>query len=284
MVRMDRFEELAATFSRVAAIAGAEADPAVLRALADACGWGRRLTTEPLLPSGVSHGVPYGISFVVGAGAPEVRVFVEPQAGHERVADFIATQPGADIGGLVATREGFARVWYAVAFRPSAPPAYRAYLCLSRNDRERPVAPTLERLGVNDTVTRGPKDFPTMIGLDLHASPRVKLYVLRPDFVLDHAFTRALPGGDQPLGWLSCHFLESTPPRVAWHYSALRHAPDDDGLGRRLARFLERERIDASIYERMRREVPFRHHFVTYQRHDGAPRVTVYLLPEVQRP
>ena len=86
------------------------------------------------------------------------------------------------------------------------------------------------------------------------------------------------------MGWLSCHFLEATPARVAWHYSALRHAPDDDDLARRLVGFLESERIDPSIYERMRREVPFRHHFVTYQRIDGSPRVTVYLLPEVQRP
>ena len=276
---MDRFEELAATFTR---IAGKRED--VLRPLADACGWGRRLTSEPLLPSGVSHGVPYGISFVIGAGAPEVRLFVEPQAGHEHVADFIATQPAADIAPLVDVRAPVPRVWYAVAVRPSAPPAYRAYLCLGRDDRERVVAQTFARLGVNDGVPRGPKDFPTMIGLDLHASPRVKLYVLRPDFVLDHAFARALPGGDQPMGWLSCHFLEATPARVAWHYSALRHAPDDDDLARRLVGFLESERIDPSIYERMRREVPFRHHFVTYQRIDGSPRVTVYLLPEVQRP
>lgn len=279
MVRMDRFEELAAAFTRVA---GRREE--ILRPLADACGWGRRSTSEPLLPSAVSHGVPYGISFVLGAGAPEVRVFVEPQAGHARVADFIAAQPGADISRLVDVREPFPRVWYAVAFRPSAPPAYRAYLCLDRNEREPVVARTFARLGITDAVARGPKDFPTMIGLDLHASPRVKLYILRPDFVLDHAFARALPGGDQPMGWLSCHFLESARPRVAWHYSALRHAPDDDELARRLVGFLEGEGIDASIYERMRREMPFRHHFVTYQRIDGAPRVTVYLLPEVQRP
>ena len=86
------------------------------------------------------------------------------------------------------------------------------------------------------------------------------------------------------MGWLSCHFLETTPARVAWHYSALRHAPDDDDLARRLVRFLESEDIDPSTYERMRREVPFRHHFVTHQRIDGASRVTVYLLPEVNRP
>lgn len=284
MVRMDRFEELAATFARVAAIAGVELDLAVVRQLADACGWGRRETTEPLLPSAVSHGVPYGISFVLGAGGPELRLFVEPQAGHEGVADFIAAQPGADITRLAGVREPFPRVWYAVAFRPSTTPVYRAYLCLGRHEREPIVARTFARLGVTDAVQRGERDLPTMIGLDLHASPRVKLYVLRPDFLLDHAFARALPGGEQPMGWLSCHFLESAPPRVAWHYSALRHAPDDDDLARRLVGLLERERIDASIYERLRREVPFRHHFVTYQRIAGSPRVTVYLLPEVRRP
>jgi hypothetical protein len=119
-----------------------------------------------------------------------------------------------------------------------------------------------------------------MIGIDLHASPRVKLYVLRPDFLLDHAFARAMPGGDRPMGWLSCHFLEATKPREAWHYSALRHAPDDDDLKRRLVRFLESERIDPAPYVRL----PLRHHFVTYQRIDGAPRVTVYLLPDASRP
>jgi hypothetical protein len=281
---MDRHEELAATFARVAAIAGVADQDAVPRALTGACGWGRRDVNAPLLPSGVSHGVPYGISFVVGAGAPEVRLFVEPQGDPRAISDFIAAQPGADVTHLAEVREPFARVWYAVAFRPGSAPAYRAYLCLGNRDREGVVAQTFARLGVRDVVTRGPKDFPTMIGLDLHEAPRVKLYVLRPDFVLDHAFARALPGGDAPMGWLSCHFLERTPARVAWHYSALRHAPDDEDLARRLVRFLETERIDPSLYERMRREVPFRHHFVTYQRIDGAPRVTVYLLPDVHRP
>lgn len=291
---MDRHEELAETFARIAGAAGIRDDHGVLRPLTDACGWGRRDTGAPLLPSGVRHGVPHGISFVLGAGAPEVRVFVEPQAepaslatyreASARVADFIAGQPGADVTRLAAAREPFARIWYAVAFRPAEPPAYRAYLCLGDREREATASATLSRLGVTDSVPRGENDFPTMIGIDLHASPRVKLYVLRTDFVLDHAFARAMPGGERAMGWLSCHFLESAAPRVAWHYSALRHAPDDDDLARRLARFLADERIDASTYERLRRVVPFRHHFVTHQRQDGAPRVTVYLLPEVRRP
>jgi hypothetical protein len=294
---MDRYEELASTFERVAAICGVSDERCVLRPLTDACGWGRRAVSSPLLPSGVRHGVPYGISFVLGAGAPEVRVFVEPQAepaslaayreASARVADFIGREPGADVARLADVRDRFARIWYAVAFRPDAVPEYRAYLCLGGSDRDRDraevVARTLARLDATDSVSRGAKDFPTMIGIDLHPAPRLKLYVLRPDFVLDHPFARAMPGGDGPLGWLSCHFLESTRPRVAWHYSALRHAPDDEDLARRLTELLAREGIDPALYARLRREVPFRHHFVTYQRIDDAPRVTVYLLPEVRR-
>lgn len=290
---MDRYAELVATFERVADVAGVGDRRDVLRELTNACGWGRRAVDAPLLPSGVRHGVPYGISFVVGAGAPEVRLFVEPQAepaslpsyreASARVADFVARQAGGDVGALRAVREPFARVWYAVSFRPDAAPVYRAYLCLGDRDREGVVARTFDRLGVKDTVKRAPCDFPTMIGIDLHADPRVKLYVLRPGFVLDHAFARALPGGDAPMGWLSCHFLEREPARVAWHYSALRHAPDDADLAARLVRFCASERNDAALYERVRGAAPFRHHFVTYQQIDGAPRVTVYLLPEVRR-
>ena len=85
---MDRFEELAAIFELVAEIAGVADEHASLRPLTDACGWGRRDTNAPLLPSGVRHGVPYGISFVLGAGAPEVRVFVEPQAEPASLAAY----------------------------------------------------------------------------------------------------------------------------------------------------------------------------------------------------
>lgn len=291
---MKRVDELLEAFERTNDVVRAGDRTGVLRPLALACGWGTRAIDAPLLPSGVRHGIPFGISFVLGKGAPELRVFLEPQAdppspssywaASERVLDFIAEQPGADLSRLARVqRERFARAWFTVAFRPDAPPAHRIYLCLDgdADARARTVADALGRLGVAD-VERGPRDIPTIVSLDLHAAPRTKLYVLSPELSLDHPFARAMPGGDQPMGWLACHFLGDA-PRVGWHYGAARHAPDDDALATRLRRFLVATGIDDAPYAHARERLRFRHHFVSYQEVDGEPRVTVYLLPEVRR-
>jgi len=293
---LNRGDELLQSFAKVAAIAGAEDEHGALRPLLDACGWGTRDVGEPLLPSGVRHGVPFGVSFVIGEGAPEIRVFVEPQDdppslasymnASRRVARLIALAPGADVSRLEPLfARGFARAWFAVAFRPGGPPQYRVYLCLAgeRAERLRIVDDSLAELGVARRVHVGPTDQPTMLSIDLHADPRVKVYVLMPNHVLDDPFGRAMSA--EPIGWLACHFLERVnAPRVAWHYGAARHSPDDDDLARRLVRFCRDVGSDTAIYERARAELRFRHHFVTWQRQDGRPRVTVYLVPEVRRP
>ena len=292
---MNRADELLEAFERTSGVVGSGDPTGVLRPLVEACGWGTRAIEAPLLPSGVRHGVPFGISFVLGAGAPELRVFLEPQdeppsgasywRASERVLAFVAERPGADLSRLARIRDlrAFARAWFTVAFRPDSPPAYRIYLCLDGDAaaRARTVREALERVGLAD-VPRGPKDIPTILSLDLHAAPRTKLYVLEPERLLDHPFARAMPGGDRPMGWLACHFLGGA-PRIGWHYGAARHAPDDDELALRLRRFLVERGIDDAPYARARERLGFRHHFVSYQEIGGAPRVTVYQLPEVRR-
>ena len=58
-----RLDEL---LDRFAALAGALAiDPAlprpIVREVAQRCGWGARTIAQPLLPSGIRHGAPWGL-------------------------------------------------------------------------------------------------------------------------------------------------------------------------------------------------------------------------------
>ena len=73
--------------------------------MVELCGWGARTT---LLPSGISHGKPWGFSLAMTGDDPaELRWLVEPQAeaggalgywrAGMRLAEWIGAQPGASI-------------------------------------------------------------------------------------------------------------------------------------------------------------------------------------------
>jgi hypothetical protein len=290
-----RYEELEAPFARISRAVGLErglgSRLSLLRELTSLCGWGERSVDRPLLPSGIRHGAPWGVSMVVGAGAPEVRVLVEAQhdppsaraywEAGARVSSWIARQPGADLSRLLPVAERFVpsersrfRIWHAVAFRPDAPPAFRLYLCAS-GDTER-LRGALDRLGFPRALDAIPPGEITILSLDLRAGGRVKLYLATPDAPPDDA--RLLLGDDRRIMWLRCFaFTGEGPPAHALHLSLERHVPD---AAPRLRSLLSALGLDAAPYERC---LPARHHFVSLQRPGGEPRVTIHFLPEVAR-
>lgn len=313
-----RADEMIEPFVRLAATAGfddascAEAE-LTLRALAHECGWGPRATTAPLLPSGIRHGAPWGLSFVLGAGAPEVRMLVEAQAepataasywsAVRRVNAWIATQPGADLSRARAIEAAFTpsatsrfRGWHAVAFRPNQAPRYRVYWC-AENDRARVDAAlaTLGLSGARAAIDDRADDELTIVSLDLHAHARTKVYRLRPhararDAVstadrddADRFAQRMLGDADRAIGWLTCFALDATrAPTCALHLSLERHVAAAD-VAPRVVALCEALAIDARPYRAALATLQPRHHFVSWQRVDGAPRLTIYFLPDVAR-
>jgi hypothetical protein len=288
-----RFDELAAVLSRAADALGMTAPLPLVRELAARCGWGERDVSQPLLPSGIRHGVPWGVSLVVGAGAPELRVLVEAQhdppsaraywEAGARVSAWIAAQPGADVSRLDAIADRFVptersrfRVWHAVAFRPDAPPRFRVYLCAG-NDEPR-LRAALAALGLPraiDAIPRAPDDELTILSLDLHAGGRVKVYLATSEAPPDDA--RLLLGDARRIVWLRCFAFAGETMSTTLHLSLERHVGDPTARLRALFAALS---LDGSAWERC---LPLRHHFVSLARLDGRPRVTVYFLPEVRR-
>ncbi|MDB4964059.1 MAG: hypothetical protein JWP01_4058 [Myxococcales bacterium] len=312
-----RADEIAASYQRLAAAIGADArDVDVVRELAIRCGWGARSTAAPLLPSGMSHGVPWGLS--IAAGQPELRVFVEAQAdpagptsywdaAHDVVA-FTAEQ-GAYVDHLRAmTRDLHAtaamplRMWHAVAFDPRRPERaarWHAYVCIPPA-RPELAALLLERCGVEMPVLR-PQDRITIVSVDLVVQGRIKAYVLMPDAPLDAVaalhdraeaavpgdvaqFGTAMLGDVRPIWWLACLGFATgarAPATCALHFGVPRHV-DEPTARSRIRALLDRCGLDAHAWQRAA-DALGAHHFVSFQRLAGAPRVTTYFLPEVVR-
>ncbi len=283
-----RADELASAVEQLAGACGEPIDRALVYELADRCGWGARPTTAPLLPSGISHGVPWGLSLAIERGGIELRLFVEAQADPPSQRSYwdaaanvteLAAEHGADLGRLERMLEGMQplRLWHAVALTPR--PRWHAYLCTPDNETARGA---LARAGVAPPVLR-PQDRITMTSLDLTEAKRVKAYVLMPDASLDdlavhspdaRRFGEAMLGEERPIWWLAA--ISST--RTALHFGVPRHL-DEPTATQRIRELLRSFKLPTEAWERARGP----HHFVSFQRRDNAPRVTLYFLPEVQR-
>lgn len=295
-----RADELIDAFVRLADAIGEPAGAAtVVRELAARCGWGERPISAPLLPSGISHGVPWGVSLAIGS--PELRVFVEPQdpsgtlaaygARSRAVLEWLA-QSGAVVDELRAMIAELPthRLWFSVVFTRDAAPRWHAYLC---NPPARLVP----------TLPLRPVDRVTMLSMDLVSAERRrrrKAYVLMPDAtpstlaaLHDRArgaqrgdaerFAHAMLGDARAIWWLAAVGLDADDALAscALHLGVPRHL--DESLARaRIRAWLDSHGLDATTWMRAA-AVLGRHHFVTFQRRDGVPRVTTYFLPEVAR-
>lgn len=279
-----RADELLAAYDALATRLGTPPrDRELVHTLATRAGWGARPTHAPLLPSGISHGVPWELSRV--AGSRELRVFVEAQAdppgpaAYWRAADAVtalAAAHGADTSRLRAWTDGLpttlprpARIWHALALPADGPIRWHAYITCDGANMLRRAGLAAPPLRVDDRIT--------IVSLDLTADPRVKAYVLMPHATPDdltiHApdgpmFARAMLGDDRPAWWLVAIGLGAA-PATAFHFPA-RH------VGAETARTRARRFIpDLGDEDDL--------HYVSYQRHADAPRITAYFTPRVQR-
>jgi hypothetical protein len=300
---VSRADELVAA---VAAIGGEEDERELARELAVQCGWGERDVRMPLLPSGVSHGVPWGVGLAIEAGARcERRVFVEaqtdppsPDSYWQRASSVTrwAASRGADTSRLEAITEGLGppfRVWHAVAF---APLRWHAYVCIPYGHHDAAVA-ALQRAGGGALPPLRARDRVTMVSLDLTPALRAKAYVLMPDASLEELAAlhdragHAVPGEAQRFGermlaathrriwWLAAlGFVDaSRPATCALHFGVERHASEGD-VRSRVRTSLEEHGLDAGPWRRASAGVAS-HHFVTFQRRAGRPRVTTWFMP-----
>jgi hypothetical protein len=277
-----------------------------VRALAQACGWGARSNEAPLLPCGVSHGVPWGVSLAITPAGVEPRVFVEAQADPPSPAAYwraaaevtrFAGAHGAQLDRLATVIDGLDapfRLWHAVALGGEL--RWHAYLCIPPDGQET-AHEALRRAGVPSLPPLRATDRITMIAMDLTQAMRVKAYVLMPDAssdelaaLHDHArgaiagdaqrFARAMLGDDRRIWWLAAlgYTTVEPPATCALHFGVPRHVEEPTATTRVRA-WLRELALPADAWERARGA----HHFVTFQRRDGAPRVTTYFLPEVVR-
>lgn len=312
-----RADELVGAFARLAsALDVDDPDAALVRALAVRCGWGARPLDAPLLPSGVRHGVPWGVSMV--PGTRELRVFVEAQAEPASLASYAGAAAGvtrfAAAHGAVTTRldaiaaaidlAGF-RIWHALAVAPGEPPRWHAYLCVPP---DRSAIDVLRAAGVTDPgLAPGPRDRISIVSLDLAEPARVKAYVLMADASLDavarvhdrargavpgdaERFGRAMLGDRRSIWWLVCAGYEvggasPTPARepaaCALHFGVPRHV-DEPTARARIAALLAELELEQTGWRRATAALGA-HHFVSFQRRGGRPRVTTYFVPEVRR-
>jgi hypothetical protein len=84
-------------------------------------------------------------------------------------------------------------------------------------------------------------------------------------------------GEDRRIWWLAClHFTRSNriPSVCALHFGVPRHIDEASACERILA-LAHHFDLDASAWQRIKSE----HHFVTFQRRNGKPRITTYFLP-----
>ncbi len=283
-----RADELVSASERLAGACGVPIDRALVHALASHCGWGARDTTSPLLPSGVTHSVPWGLSLAIERSTIELRLFVEAQTdppsqlGYWQAAANVtafAAARGAHLGRLERMLDGVPplRLWHAVALSPT--PRWHAYLCTP--DRAT-AAGALARVGVDLPPLR-PQDRITITSLDLTTEMRVKAYVLMPDATLDELavhgpdarrFGEAMLGTERPIWWLAAVSNTGT----ALHFGVPRHV-DEPTATHRIRELLRSFELPTEPWERARGP----HHFVSLQRRNGEPRVTVYFVPQVQQ-
>jgi len=301
-----RWDELAAPFDQLAGAFGVGAgDRALLAKLALRGGWGARPVTAPRLPSGVRHGVPWGLSVAMTSpaaeGVADVRVFFEAQADPPSADATWAAADAlldghADLAPVRALGRG-QRMWHAIGFARDRAPAFHAYVCVP--DRPELAWGALDRGGYAGARLRdqlGARAKVTIVSVDLASGPaaRTKLYALVPDARPDelpylahdagaHAFAHTMLGGDARIGWLVCYGFTpgaAEPTSIALHFGAAVHG--GAGFAARLAAYARA--LELPAYARAHAALaelgPVRHHFVSYQRVGDAPRVTVYFLPE----
>lgn len=275
---MNHGDELLAPFERLATALGIAGQSDLVRTLADRSGWGTRPSDEPYRPCGFRPGVPWGLSVVVGAGAPELRVLVE---AHEpvRVTELFAEHGATPVDP--PSPFPIARTWHSVAFAPGAR-TFRIYLCPPPDRRPRFAGEEV-----------------TIHAHDLVAQGRRKVYALVPDATVARLeelsalgaetqpgdatrFAHAMLGGARPIWWLVCFvYTGETLRRVALHFGVPRHVPDEADVAPRLEGLFAELDVDPAPYRRSVEALGApRHHFVSFQRIGREPRVTVYFLPD----
>ena len=297
-----RWDELAAPYDRLAAALGVGGgdDRALLARLVARCGWGARATSEPLLPSGVRHGVPWGLSVAMSPGAPpELRVFLEAQCAPPSADGYWAAAGRVLDGEVDAARVQALgrgeRLWHAVGFAAGRAPRFHAYVCVP----QQPARAWAALAGAGHASERlrealGPRARVTIVSVDVAPGPtaRTKLYAILPDARADEvfgvtadgvAFARAVTDRAR-LGWLVAYGFTAgaaDPTSVALHFGAAVHG--DAGYADRLAALAHGLALDA--YPRAVAALgSARHHFASWQQTaGGAPRLTVYWVPEVAR-
>lgn len=291
-----RADELVAAAAALAPIVGVSAAVLPLvRELADAAGWGGRATSARLLPSGVSHGVPWGLSLAVGV--PALRVFIEAQAdpatlAHYTDAGFALTAwmetRGADasrLRAMLAVTSTPLRLWHAAALSDAAP-RWHAYICVPP-DSPALAAALVAAAGI--VLPPLPPDARvTIVSTDLARDGRAKAYVLLPAAALAtlaQYAPDAVTVGAQLLGdrerrvWWLVAF--GTPASCALHLGIPRHLSEPEARVR-IAALLQAHELPLAPWQAATAALGA-HHFVSFQRHAGAPRVTAYYLPRVAR-
>jgi hypothetical protein len=275
-----RADELVAAYRRLAtALACERHHVELVRDLAICCGWGSRSTLDPLLPSGIRHGVPWGLS--TAPGSRELRVFVEAQADPPTLASYrssarsvcaFAERHGATLERLDTMLAGLdpdgLRLWHAVTLTTGSAPAWHAYACMPPGDRSVPLA-ALRAAGIVEPNLRlRAVDRISIVSLDLAEPARVKAYVLMPDASLEDvaaliegaglsphgaiAFGRAMLGDSDPSVPVFAAAEErevtepSAPAMTAWRMEAgqaVDGGTTASGISRREAA-RERSRLD----------------------------------------
>ena len=263
---MTRADELLLAYRTL----GAPREEAFVRALAQRAGWGARPTSAPLLPSGVSHGVPWELS--IATPSSDRRVFVEAQSdpptpeGYWRAAAEVtafAAEHGADVALLEELTAGMsrslprpARVWHAVAISDEI--RWHAYITCP----DTPAALALLSRAGGAAPQLRPDDRITIVSLDLAPAPRIKAYVLmpnaRPDELPDPDFARAM----------------GAPWWLVAHGTGAMHCPMRavaDPITRTRAVFAKHGLACPPLDDL---------HYVSFQ---PGPRITTYYTPRVQR-
>jgi hypothetical protein len=256
----------------------------------------------PTLASGISHGVPYGFSVALGRGEPELRALLEAQSLDGSAAAYFEVGRAMTrwIGGRVAVgdvttieplfvpdeRAPF-RVWHGVVWRRGSTPTFKIYFSARARgtaSAKRRVAAAMGRLGHRGVIAGEP----TIVGLDV--GKRLKVYSLVHEAELARLwqdegaerFVRAFSGGD--IHWLVCFAFSEGKRTIALHHSLARHLPDDAEAARRIEGLAEAYGLDAQPYHAGREVLGGRHHFVSFQHDEGAPRLTIYFTPAVSAP
>lgn len=288
-------------------------------AMIEASGWFHRDPRGPSWPSGISHGRPYGHSFVLGAGAPELRWMLEAQdadtsalgywSAGQRVTEWIAGQPGVDTRALADIERLFVpdatapfRIWHGASVGGDLQPMYKVYLSARARGADQAwptVRAAMDRLGLDQGRSLieeacGVRDSPTILSLDLvdAARARVKLYVLSANRSGEEVEDLCQLGEQHQEGdalVFANELLGSVTARIWWltcfNFVAGQQRPRSVtlhlGAPRHLPDETSLERVSA-LAKRHGSSYPLKRHdfhFVSFQRRGRHPRITVYFLP-----